>query len=61
MNVPAGVCVRDAVKGARDEFNKSLYNPTKSSQTTSATDTFMKKIDIWILELHQYTIAKTCH
>ena len=40
------------------ELIKSLYNATNSAQTTSAADTFMKKIDRWILELRHY--AKTC-
>ena len=54
-NLPTGVCVRDSVKGARDELIKSLYNynAINSTQTTSAADTFMKKIYIWILELHR--------
>jgi hypothetical protein len=53
-NLPTGIRIRESIKGARGEFVNSLYIATDSTQTRSAADTFIKKIDTWILELRQY-------
>ena len=54
-HLAAGVFIRESKK-AREYYSKSLY--TATNPTTTAADTFIKKIDLWILELLYY--AKTC-
>lgn len=53
-NLPAGLRLRDSIKDARREFMKSLYTCTNSSQTKTAAELFLRKIDDWITALETY-------
>ena len=57
-NLPAGVRARESIKGAREDFIKSLYTATNQISTNSAANTFINNIGLWIMELQSY--AKTC-
>ena len=45
-NLPAGVCTRESIKGAREDFIKSLYTATNQISTNAAANTFINKIGL---------------
>ena len=56
-NLPAGVRTRKSIKGAREDFIKSLYTATNQISTNAAANTFINKIGLWIMELQGYALA----
>ncbi|KAL5258251.1 hypothetical protein ACHWQZ_G013028 [Mnemiopsis leidyi] len=53
-NLPAGLRLRDSIEEGRREFIKSLYICTNSSQTSSAAELFIRRIDDWTTALETY-------
>ena len=54
--LPAGILLRDRIKKLRGLFLQELYTATTSDAASAAAINFRKEIDLWILDMQNYTM-----
>ena len=57
--LPAGILLRDRIKKLRGLFLQELYTATTSDAASAAAINFRKEIDLWILDIENYTVKCT--